>query len=73
MTQYATHRFGVGQQVVRRGTNPDTCEVIALLAGRNGPEYRVASRDDRSQAAVVAETELTYAPASASTVPVSKV
>lgn len=71
MTQYATHQFSVGQQVARPGQNPGSCEVTALLAGRNGPEYRITSLDGSFQA-VVPERELTYALASASTVPVSQ-
>ena len=71
MTQYATHRFSVGQQVARSGQNPGSCEVTALLAGRNGPEYRIRSLDGGFRA-VVEERELSYTRASAGTVPVSQ-
>jgi hypothetical protein len=70
MTQYATHRFNVGQQVTRIGNSPGSCEVTAKIAGPDGPEYRVRFLDGSSQA-VVAERELTYSLAVASTVPVS--
>jgi len=71
MTQYATHRFSVGQQVACATKGPSSCEVTALVAGRHGPEYRIRCSDD-SREAVVAERELAYAgAASASTVPVS--
>ena len=68
MTQYATHRFNVGQQVAGLGNSPASCEVTAKIAGPDGPEYRVRSLDGGGQA-VVAERELTYSRASASTVP----
>ena len=53
MTVYATHRFSVGQQVMRSG---ETFEVIAQINGSNGPEYRVRSVNSE---AVVGERELT--------------
>jgi hypothetical protein len=68
MTQYATHRFSVGQQVARTGNSPGPCEVKAQIAGRDGPEYRVRSLDGGFEA-VVEERELIYSPASASTAP----
>jgi hypothetical protein len=67
MTQYATHRFSVGQQVARTGNSPGSCEVTAKIAGPDGPEYRVRSLDGNLEA-VVAERDLTYSRASASTV-----
>jgi hypothetical protein len=54
MTDYATHRFSVGQQVMRSG---ETVEVTAQIEGLQGPEYRIASRNSE---AVVGERELTY-------------
>ena len=54
MTVYATHRFSVGQRVMRAS---EACEVIARLKGPHGPEYRV--RSGRSET-VVGERELTY-------------
>ena len=68
MTQYATHRFNVGQQVAHSGNSPGSCEVTAKNDGPDGPEYRVRSLDGGAQA-VVAERELTYSRASASPVP----
>jgi hypothetical protein len=68
MTEYATHRFSVGQQVARTGISPGSCTVTAKIAGRDGPEYRVRSLDGGLEA-VVAERDLTYSRASASTVP----
>ena len=68
MTQYATHRFNVGQQVARSGNSPGLCEVTAKIAGPDGPEYRIRFLDDGLEA-VVPERELTYSRASASTVP----
>jgi hypothetical protein len=68
MTHYATHRFNVGQQVARSGNSPDRCEVTAKIAGPDGPEYRVRSLDGGLEA-VVAERELTYSRALASTAP----
>ena len=70
MTQYATHRFNVGQQVARPGNSPASCEVTAKIAGPDGPEYSVRFSDGSVQAGV-AERELTYALAVARTVPVS--
>jgi hypothetical protein len=69
MTQYATHRFSVGQQVACATRHASSCEVTALVAGRHGPEYRIRALDGSGEA-VVAERELTYARASASSVPV---
>lgn len=54
MTLYATHRFNVGQQVIRSG---ETCEVLAQIDGPKGPEYRVRSGTSET---VVGERELTY-------------
>jgi hypothetical protein len=54
MTIYATHRFDVGQRVIRSGA---TCEVIAQIDGPKGPEYRVRSGTSET---VVGERELTY-------------
>jgi hypothetical protein len=64
MTDYATHRFSVGQQVTRSGETPTPCAVIAQIDGPDGPEYRIKS--GRSET-VVGERELTYStgPASA--------
>jgi len=67
MTQYATHRFSVGQQVARSGSSPGPCEVTAKIAGPDGAEYRVRTLDGGSEA-VVAERELTYSRAWASAV-----
>jgi hypothetical protein len=63
MTAYATHRFSVGQRVVRLVETSTPCEVLALMDGADGPEYRIKS--DRNPEAVVAERDLTYAPVSA--------
>jgi hypothetical protein len=57
MTDYATHRFSVGQQVTHSGQPPTSGQVIAQLAGADGPEYRV--RFGPSEI-VVHERELTY-------------
>ena len=65
MTQYATHRFNIGQQVARSGNSPGLCEVTAKIAGPDGPEYRVRSLDGGLEA-VVPERDLTYSRASAS-------
>lgn len=54
MTVYATHRFSVGQQVMR---SEETFEVIAQIDGSTGPEYRIRSG---SSEAVVGERELAY-------------
>ncbi len=40
MTVYATHRFSVGQQVIR---SDEAFEVMAQIDGPNGPEYRLRS------------------------------
>jgi hypothetical protein len=71
MTQYATHRFSVGQQVACATRHPSSCEVTALVAGPHGPEYRIRALDGSGEA-IVAERDLAYARASASTVPVSQ-
>jgi hypothetical protein len=62
MTVYATHRFSVGQRVARL---PETsaCEVLALVDGPQGPEYRIKSH--QGPETVVAERDLTYASGSA--------
>jgi len=70
MTQYATHRFNIGQQVAHTGNSPGSSEVTAKNDGPDGPEYRVRFLDGSGQA-VVAERKLTYSLAVASTVPVS--
>jgi hypothetical protein len=57
MTDYATHRFSVGQQVTHSREPPTFGQVVAQLAGADGPEYRV--RFGRSEI-VVPERELTY-------------
>jgi hypothetical protein len=57
MTDYATHRFSVGQQVVRSGDTPKSFEVVGLVAGPNGPEYRLKSG---SLETTVGERELAY-------------
>ena len=58
MTDYATHRFSVGQQVTHSGETPRFGQVVAQLAGADGPEYRV--RFGHLEV-VVHERELTYA------------
>ena len=68
MTEYATHRFSVGQHVAGSGNSPGACEVIALIAGRDGPEYRILALDGSGEA-VVPERDLTYARASARSAP----
>ena len=68
MTEYATHRFNVGQHVARSGNSPGLCEVTAKIAGPDGPEYRIRLLDGSVQAGV-AERELTYALTVARTVP----
>jgi len=68
MTHYATHRFNVGQQVAHTGNSPGSCEVTAKNDGPDGPEYCVKFLDGSVQAGV-AERDLTYARASARTVP----
>ena len=64
MTDYATHRFSVGQQVIRTGETAKSYEVIAQVSGSHGPEYRIRSGGSEI---VVGENELTYptTPASA--------
>lgn len=57
MTDYATHRFSVGQQVTHSGEPPTFGRIVAQLAGADGPEYRV--RFGRSEI-VVHERKLTY-------------
>ncbi len=71
MTEYATHRFSVRQQVARPGRNPGSYEITAQIAGQDGPEYRIRSLEGDLEA-VVPERELTYSRASASPVPVSR-
>jgi len=68
MTEYATHRFNVGQHVARSGNSPGLCEVTAKIAGPDGPEYRIRLLDGSVQVGV-AERDLTYSPAVASLVP----
>jgi hypothetical protein len=60
MTEYATHRFSVGQQVKRSGDALGSFDVVALVAGAQGPEYKLKSGNTES---VVGERELTYATA----------
>lgn len=57
MTDYATHRFSVGQQVVRLGETSTPLEVVAQIGGSDGPEYRVRSG---SWETVIGERELAY-------------
>ena len=57
MTDYATHRFSVGQQVVPSGNRLKACEVVGLIAGPDGPEYRLRSG---SSEIIVGERELAY-------------
>jgi len=57
MTDYATHRFSVGQQVTQTTEPPRSGQIVAQLAGADGPEYRV--RSGRSET-VVHERNLTY-------------
>ena len=57
MTDYATHRFSVGQQVVRSGDTIKSCEVVGLIEGPNGPEYRLRSGSSET---IVGERELAY-------------
>ena len=68
MTEYATHRFSVGQPGACPGTSPGPCTVTAQVAGPDGPEYRVRFLDSGLEA-VVAERELIYSRTSASTAP----
>jgi hypothetical protein len=48
MTDYATHRFSVGQQVVPSGDTLKPCEVVGLISGPDGPEYRLRAHPGRS-------------------------
>ena len=57
MTEYAPHRFSVGQELTHSGKTPTCCRVIAQITSPNGPEYRIT---DGSSETVVAERELTY-------------
>jgi hypothetical protein len=57
MTDYATHRFSVGQQVVQSGDTLESCEVVGLIEGPDGPEYRLRSG---SSEIIVGERELAY-------------
>jgi hypothetical protein len=57
MTDYSTHRFSVGQQVVQSGDTLKSSEVVGLIAGPDGPEYRLRSG---SSEAIVGERELAY-------------
>jgi hypothetical protein len=56
MTDYATHRFSVGQQVVRLGESR-SLEVVAQIVGSEGPQYRVRYGSSET---VVGERELAY-------------
>ena len=57
MTDYATHRFSVGQEVTWSGETLTSSEVLAQIRGSKGPEYKIRSA---SSERVVAECELTY-------------
>ena len=57
MTEYATHRFSVGQQVVLPGDTLNACEVVGLISGPDGPEYRLRSGSSET---IVGERELAY-------------
>ena len=57
MTHYATHRFSVGQQVVPAGDTLKPCEVVGLISGPDGPEYRL--RCGKSET-IVGERDLAY-------------
>ena len=57
MTDYATHRFSVGQQVVPSGDTLKPCEVVGLISGPDGPEYRLRSGSSET---IVGERELAY-------------
>ena len=59
MPIYAIHRFSVGQRVTWLGARSRDCEVIALVDGPEGPEYRIKSSDGSAEA-VVAERDLAY-------------
>jgi hypothetical protein len=52
-----THRFSVGQQVVPSGDTLKICEVVGLIAGPAGPEYRLRSGNSET---IVGERELAY-------------
>jgi len=57
MTDYATHRFSVGQQVVRSEDTLKSREVVGLIASPNGPEYRLRCGSSET---IVGERELAY-------------
>jgi len=57
MTDYATHRFSIGQQVVLSGDTLNACEVVGLISGPDGPEYRLRSGSSET---IVGERELAY-------------
>ena len=57
MTDYATHRFSVGQEDRHSGQDPTFGRVVAQLAGVDGPEYRVSFGPAEI---IVRERELTY-------------
>ena len=57
MTDYATHRFSVGQQVVRYGDTLRSDEIVGLIAGTDEPEYRLRSGSSET---IVGEHELAY-------------
>ena len=65
MTDYATHRFSVGQQVVRSGDTPRSWDVIGLIAGPAGPEYRLRAGNSET---IVGERELAYTTAATNVV-----
>ncbi len=57
MTDYATHRFSVGQQVASSEDTLKSCEVVGLIAGLDGPEYRFKCGSSET---IVRERELAY-------------
>jgi len=57
MTDYATHRFSVGQQVVRSGDTLNYGEVVGLIAVTDEPGYRLRSGSSET---IVGERELAY-------------
>jgi len=57
MTEYATHRFSVGQEVTKSGETRMCCRVIALVMSSDGPEYKIKHENSE---VIVAERELTY-------------
>jgi hypothetical protein len=57
MTDYATHRFSVGQQVVRSGDTLKYSEVVGLIAGTDEPAYRLRSGSSET---IVGERKLAY-------------